>query len=100
MGIGFFILLAFRTVVVVLSREAMLDVENTADDLDFRDTQYGIIGDLGNSGSRLYLYQWSRASKGDRCTIGIGEGFSNLSPIPGWEEIIGERERNEVKPGR
>ena len=48
----------------------------------------------------MYVYTWKRNRDGShKCTLGPMGEFNDLMLIDGWESFVGERERNEKKPG-
>jgi len=63
--------------------------------------QYMIVGDLGSSGSRIYVYTYreSLSTRVNRCRLGAGGQYPKIELLDGFEELLKTKKRNEKKPG-
>lgn len=60
---------------------------------------YAIMGDMGSSGSRVYVYSYRSSSHSIKCATGRMGEFEGLSLIDDFEAIIKPKSANEKKPG-
>jgi hypothetical protein len=102
-GVLFIVLLAVISIYYISA--ALKYGESQSDDADLREThpRYAIMGDMGSSGSRVYVYQYYRrlSKKAISCGLGKGGEYEGMGLVPGFEEsTVSEGHKlNEKKPG-